>query len=64
MADELVTVGNFQFLPEAEFAQMRLESEGIQAFLADGQTLNSSAGLPGSAKRTRRFRGNRSNTAK
>jgi hypothetical protein len=42
MADELVTVGNFQFLPEAEFAQMRLEDEGIQAFVADGQTLNNS----------------------
>src|SRR6266568_6454810 len=42
MADELVTVGNFQYLPEAEFAQMRLEAEGIQAFVADGQLLNNS----------------------
>src|SRR5438132_7874702 len=38
--NELVTVGNFQFLPEAEAARMHLESHGIPAFLADAETVN------------------------
>jgi hypothetical protein len=40
MADELITVGNFQFVPEAEAARMHLEAEGILAFIADAETVN------------------------
>jgi hypothetical protein len=40
MAGDLVTVGTFQFLPEAEAARLHLESEGIPAFLADAETVN------------------------
>jgi hypothetical protein len=37
---ELVTVGNFQYLPEAEAARMHLESAGIQAFLSGAEIVN------------------------
>src|SRR5262245_18208915 len=37
MADDLVIVATFRYLPEAEAARMHLESEGIQAFLADAE---------------------------
>lgn len=39
MADELVTIGDFQFVAEAEAARMYLEAEGIRAFLADAETV-------------------------
>jgi hypothetical protein len=39
MADELVTVERYRFLPEAEAARMYLESAGIPVFLADGETV-------------------------
>src|SRR5262245_58550718 len=38
--DELVTIGNFEFVSEAEVAQLRLQAEGITAFLRDAQILN------------------------
>jgi hypothetical protein len=40
MAEELVIVERYRFLPEAEAARMYLESEGITAFLADAETVN------------------------
>jgi hypothetical protein len=40
MADNLVTVKTFQFVPEAEAARMHLEEQGIQSFLADAETVN------------------------
>ena len=40
MPDELITIGNFQFLPEAEAARMHLAAQGIPAFVADGETVN------------------------
>lgn len=36
MADELITVARFEFVPEAEAARMHLEGEGIRTFIADG----------------------------
>jgi hypothetical protein len=40
MADDLVTVAQYQFLAEAEAARMRVGAEGISAFLSDAETLN------------------------
>ena len=40
MAQALITVANYQFLPEAEAARMHLETEGIPTFLADAETVN------------------------
>ena len=37
--DELVTVAAFPDVAEAELARERLELEGIQAFVADSQTV-------------------------
>jgi len=39
VADELLTVANFEFLPQAELACARLKAEGIQAFLIDAETV-------------------------
>jgi hypothetical protein len=40
MADDLVTVARFQFLPEADAARAYLEGEGLRVFLADYETVN------------------------
>jgi hypothetical protein len=40
MADDLITVAQYQFLPEAEAARMHLEAEGIPATLSDAETVN------------------------
>jgi hypothetical protein len=40
MPEDLVTIEQFQFLPQAEAARMRLEAEGIRTFLADAETVN------------------------
>jgi hypothetical protein len=40
MTDDLVTVGQYQFLAEAEAARMHLDAEGIPAFLSDAETVN------------------------
>jgi hypothetical protein len=40
MTDDLVTVGNYQFLPEAQAACLHLEAEGIRPFLSDAETVN------------------------
>src|SRR5262245_35757297 len=40
MPDDLVTVEKYQFLPEAQAAQLHLEEEGIVSFLADAETVN------------------------
>jgi hypothetical protein len=45
MPDDLVTIRGFEFLHEAEAARMCLEAEGIQAFLADAETVNMDWGL-------------------
>jgi hypothetical protein len=39
MDEKLVTVATYRFLAEAEMARMHLADEGIQAFIADGQTI-------------------------
>jgi Putative prokaryotic signal transducing protein len=39
MADELVTVATFEFLPLAEAARAQLIAEGIPAFLSDAETV-------------------------
>jgi type II secretory pathway pseudopilin PulG len=40
MATDLVNVGNFRFVPEAEAARLRLQDEGIQAFLSNAELVN------------------------
>jgi hypothetical protein len=40
MPGKLVTVGSFQFLPEAETVRTNLEHEGIRAFVSDAETVN------------------------
>lgn len=40
MSDRFVTVESYQFLPEAEAIRMHLEAEGIDAFLADAETVS------------------------
>lgn len=40
MDDPVITVEQFEFLPEAEAIRMRLESDGIQVFLADKETVS------------------------
>ena len=40
MAEPLVTIEQYQFLPEAESVRMHMESEGIEAFLADAETVS------------------------
>lgn len=40
MVDKLVTVGGFQFAPEAEAARMCLEAEGIRAFIVDAEIVS------------------------
>ncbi len=40
MNNELVTVEKYQFLPQAESARIAMQSEGIEAFLADAETVN------------------------
>jgi hypothetical protein len=40
MADDLVTIETYQFLPEAEAARMHLEEEGVTAFLPDAELVN------------------------
>jgi hypothetical protein len=42
MADELVTIRTFEFLPDAEAARMRLERAGITAMLADAEAVGTS----------------------
>jgi hypothetical protein len=39
MADDLVTVATFEFLPLAEAARSHLVAEGIPAFLSDAETV-------------------------
>jgi hypothetical protein len=39
MADRLVTIATYRFPAEAEAARMFLEADGIQAFLADNETV-------------------------
>ena len=38
MAEELVTIKTFAFLPQAEVAKLHLDEAGIQAFVADAET--------------------------
>jgi hypothetical protein len=40
MDDQLVTVGSFSLAPQAESVKLLLEQEGIQAFIADENTVN------------------------
>jgi hypothetical protein len=40
MEDQLVTVETYQFLPQAQAAQLQLEGNGIRVFLADAETVN------------------------
>jgi Zn finger protein HypA/HybF involved in hydrogenase expression len=40
MAEPLVTIEQYQFLPEAASVRMHLESEGIEAYLADAETVS------------------------
>jgi hypothetical protein len=40
MADELVTVATYPFAGSAEVVRMRLEAEGIPAFVADAETVS------------------------
>jgi len=40
MEDELVTVETYQFLPQAQFAKLQLEGNGIRVFLADAEVVN------------------------
>jgi hypothetical protein len=40
MADKLVTITDYQFLPEAEAARAHLEAAGIFATLTDAETVN------------------------
>jgi ribosomal protein L40E len=40
MVRDLVTVASFQFPAEAEVARMHLQEKGIQAFLADAETVS------------------------
>ena len=40
MSDDLVTIEKYQFLPEAQAVRMHIESEGIEAFLADAETVS------------------------
>ena len=40
MNNELVTIEKYQFLPQAESARIAMRSEGIDAFLADAETVN------------------------
>ena len=37
---DLVTIGSFRFLPEADALRLHLEEQGIQAFLLGGLTTN------------------------
>jgi hypothetical protein len=39
MTDDLVTIGTFRTLPEAEAIKLRLEAEGLTVFLADAETV-------------------------
>ena len=50
MEKELVTVRRFYTTPEAELAKIALESEGIQAFVADGNMASMLANAVGWAK--------------
>ncbi|MEI8383277.1 MAG: hypothetical protein WCJ09_24375 [Planctomycetota bacterium] len=40
MDDPVITVEQFEFLPDAEAIRMRLESDGIDVFLADKETVS------------------------
>lgn len=40
MDDRIVTVEQFEFLPEAEAIRLRLEAAGIEVFLADAETVS------------------------
>ncbi len=40
MANDLVAVGNFLFVPEAEAARLHLQEEGIQAYLSNAELVN------------------------
>lgn len=40
MSDRFVTLESYQFLPEAEAVRMHLASEGINAYLADSETVS------------------------
>jgi hypothetical protein len=40
MPEDLVMVGQFQFLPEAQAARMHLQGLGIQSFLSDAELIN------------------------
>src|SRR5262245_1817191 len=39
MEDQLVTVETYQFLPQAQAAQLQLEGNGITVFLADAEKI-------------------------
>ena len=38
--EQLVTIEQYQFLPEADAIRMHLQAEGIEAFLADAETVS------------------------
>lgn len=40
MSDRFVTLESYQFLPEAEAVRMHLAAEGINAYLADAETVS------------------------
>jgi hypothetical protein len=40
MEDQLVTVETYQFLPQAQFAKLQLEGNGIRVFLADAEVVS------------------------
>jgi rubrerythrin len=40
MSDELVTVGSFSLAPQAESVRLLLEQEGVSAFIADENLVN------------------------
>lgn len=40
MANELVNVGDFRFVPEAEPGRLHLDEEGIRAFVSNAEMLN------------------------
>jgi ribosomal protein L40E len=45
MAEPLVTIEQYQFLPEATSVRMHMESEGIEAYLADAETVSANWAL-------------------
>lgn len=45
MTEQLVTIGRFSLLQQAEMCRIRLEAEGFQPLLADAETVNMDWGL-------------------